>query len=323
MSFGKGKGRIGIFGTVWLSSAFFVAIMVITAGASVSTAAQVPNSKSKTKAKDDASHGAKVNAQQLARDVLTNEVKAEQSDHTLWRFRKAEWKNGQEKLYDVIETRNGDVSRLLAANGKPLNAEQQRAEDARIQKLMKELDELKKQQQTLKADGDKETELLKMLPDALQYRYAGREGDLVKLTFTPNPKFHASSREAEVFHHMSGVMVLNVKVKRLAEMRGRLTSEVKFFGGILGHLDKGGTFAVKQADVSGTHWDMTLLDTELNGKALFFKTIAVHEKRLESNYQRVPNDITLQQAAQILTKGAAESAATTSKKAQGSNRAEN
>lgn len=323
MSFGKCKGRVFIFGEVWLSSAFLLAIMTITAGTNISVAAQVPNSKSKTKAKDDSSHAEKINAQQLAREVLTNEVKAEQSDHTLWRFRKAEWKNGQEKLYDVIETRNGDVSRLLAANGKRLNAEQQRAEDARIQKLMNELDALKKQEQTQKADGDKETELLKMLPDALRYRYAGRKGDLVKLTFTPNPKFHASSREAEVFHHMSGVMVLDVKVERLAEMRGHLTSEVKFFGGILGHLDKGGTFAVKQADVAGTHWDMTLLDTELNGKALFFKTIAVHEKRVESNYQRVPDDITPQQAAQILTKSTAESVTATSKKAQGNNRAEN
>jgi len=285
---------------------------VIIAGANFSAEAQGP--KSKTDAKAGSGRDGKIDAQQLAREVLSNELKAEQSDNTLWRFRKAEWENGKEQLYDVIETKHGDVSRLLAENGKPLNAEQQRAENARIQKLMSESDEMKKQVQTLKQDGDQETKLLAMLPDALLYHYASRKGDLVRLTFKPNPKFHASSHEAEVFHHMSGVMVLDTKVKRLVELRGRLTSEVKFFGGILGHLDKGGTFAVKQADVAGTHWDMTLLDTELNGKALFFKTIAVHEKRVESNYQRVPSDITVEQAAQMLRKGKAESAAMSSKK---------
>ncbi len=312
MSFGSHNNRAFTLRGVWIVSAILLAIIAIIAGASLS--AETQSSKSKAEEKAVSNRGGKVDAQQLAREVLTNELKAEQSDNTLWRFRKAEWKNGKEQLYDVIETKHGDVSRLLAENGKPLNAEQQRAENARIQKLTNESDELKKQVQTLKRDGDQETKLLAMLPDALLYHYAGRKGDLVRLTFKPNPKFHASSHEAEVFHHMSGVMVLNTKVKRLVELRGRLTSEVKFFGGILGHLDKGGTFAVKQADVAGTHWDMTLLDTELNGKALFFKTIAVHEKRVESNYQRVPEDITVQQAAQILRKDKTESAAVPSKK---------
>lgn len=312
MSFGNRKSRTLILRTAWIGAVIFLAIITLTAGASFSAKAQ--GSKSKTDAKSGSSRDGKIDAQQLAREVLTNELKAEQKDNTLWRFRKAEWENGKEQLYDVIETKHGDVSRLLAENGKPLNAERQRAENARIQKLTNESDEMKKQVQTLKQDGDQETKLLAMLPDALLYHYASRKGDLVRLTFKPNPKFHASSHEAEVFHHMSGVMVLNDKVKRLVELRGRLNSEVKFFGGILGHLDKGGTFAVEQADVAGTHWDMTLLDTELNGKALFFKTIAVHEKRVESNYQRVPDDITVGQAAQILKKDKTESAAIPSKK---------
>ncbi|HEV2221713.1 MAG TPA: hypothetical protein VGR84_01790 [Candidatus Acidoferrales bacterium] len=300
MSFESHNNRAFTLRGVWIVSAILLAIIAIIAGGTLS--AETQSSKSKAEEKAVSNRGGKVDAQQLAREVLTNELKAEQSDNTLWRFRKAEWQKGKEQLYDVIETKHGDVSRLLAENGKPLNAEQQRAENVRIQKLTNESDEMKKQVQTLKQDGDQETKLLAMLPDALLYHYASRKGDLVRLTFKPNPKFHASSREAEVFHHMSGVMVLNTRAKRLVELRGRLTSEVKFFGGILGHLNKGGTFAVKQADVAGTHWDMTLLDTELNGKALFFKTIAVHEKRVESNYQRVPEDITVEQAAQILRK---------------------
>ncbi len=47
---------------------------------------------------------------------------------------------------------------------------------------------------------------------------------------------------------MAGVMLINNRNKRLAELSGKLISEVKFGGGILGHLDKGGTFEVKQGD---------------------------------------------------------------------------
>ena len=109
-------------------------------------------------------------------------------------------------------------------------------------------------------------------------------------------------------------MLINSRNKRLAELSGRVISEVKFGGGILGHLDKGGTFEVKQGEVARGHWDMTLLDTELTGKELFFKTISVREKTIESNYSRVPASITVEQAAQMLTKDKTESAAIASKK---------
>ncbi|HLW43815.1 MAG TPA: hypothetical protein VKS00_04955 [Candidatus Acidoferrales bacterium] len=248
------------------------------------------------------------------RETVQNELNAGNNDPSLWRFRKITVKDGKKQMYDVIETKNGEVDRLLAVNGKPLSAEQQRAENERILKISADSEEQKKRAKTQNEDGDKETQLLKMLPDALQYRYAGKKGDIIRLTFKPNPNFRASTHEAEVFHHMAGVMLVNSRNKRLAELSGRLITEVKFGGGILGHLDKGGTFEVKQGEVSRGHWDLTLLDTELTGKELFFKTISVREKMIESNYTRVPSNITVEQAAQMLTKNKAESAAMPSKK---------
>src|SRR6267143_1152396 len=40
----------------------------------------------------------------------------------------------------------------------------------------------------------------------------------------------------------------------------------------------------------------------LNGKALFFKTVAVKEKEYRSNFQTVPDGLTLAEAADILAK---------------------
>ena len=45
---------------------------------------------------------------------------------------------------------------------------------------------------------------------------------------------------------------------------------------------------------------MTLLDVEMQGKALFFKTINVLDKEILSYYQRVPDNLTLEQAAELL-----------------------
>jgi len=312
MSFASHKNRTFTLRGVRVLSVIFLAIITVTAGADFSAKAQESKSKPQTKA--GSSRDGKIDAQQLVREMVQNELNSGKNDPSLWRFRKITVKDSKKQMYDVIETKNGEVDRLLAVNGQPLSAEQQRAENERIQKLSADPDEQKKRAEAEKHDGAQETQLLKMLPDALTYQYAGKRGDIIRLTFKPNPNFHASTHEAEVFHHMAGVMLINNRNKRLAELSGRLITEVKFGGGILGHLDKGGTFEVKQREVARGHWDLTLLDTELAGKELFFKTISVREKTIESNYSRVPSNITVEQAAQILRKDKTESAAMPSKK---------
>jgi hypothetical protein len=145
-------------------------------------------------------------------------------------------------------------------------------------------------------------DLLKMLPHAFLYTYAGRSGEVVRLNFRPSPKFHPQSRKAAVFHDMVGSLWLNLKQQRLAGIQGRLNQEVKFAGGLLGHLDKGGSFDVKQTQIAPGVWDVTYMNVQMNGKALFFKTIAVREKDIRSDYQRVPSNLTLAQAAKRVKK---------------------
>jgi hypothetical protein len=60
------------------------------------------------------------------------------------------------------------------------------------------------QQQARNDDGDEANRLLKMLPDALLFTCQERSGDLVKLSFKPNPSFKPPSREAHVFYEMEG-----------------------------------------------------------------------------------------------------------------------
>ena len=55
-----------------------------------------------------------------------------------------------------------------------------------------------------------------MLPDAFVFNYAADDGNLVKLSFKPNPNFHPPSLEARVFHDMEGEMWVDCKQERLA-----------------------------------------------------------------------------------------------------------
>jgi len=239
---------------------------------------------------------------QLVHQVISHEVQAEEHDNSYWMFRLQLTESGVTKTEEIVETPHGWIRRLLAANGKPLTQQEQARDDAQIRKLLTDPGEQRKNQEATRNDVRQAQELLKMLPDAFLYTYAGRNGEVVKLNFRPNPKFQPQSRKAAVFHDMVGSLWLNMKQQRLAAIRGRLNQEVKFAGGLLGHLDKGGTFDVKQTQIAPGIWDVTYMNVQMNGKALFFKTIAVREKDIRSNYRRVPSNLTLAQAAKLVKK---------------------
>jgi hypothetical protein len=237
--------------------------------------------------------------------MVNNELNAQKGDHTRWRFRDNKLDDdGPEHLMEIVQTKDGDIHRVLALDDQPLNAKQEEAEDARIRTLVADPDRMQQLQKQRHQDGEHERRLLAMLPDAFHYEYAGTEDGVIKVKFTPNEGFHASQREEYVFYHMEGVLCINAQQERLVEISGHLTSEVKFGGGFLGHLDPGGTFLVKQQDVGEGHWEVTQLDVHMNGRILFFKSINVKQREVRSNFQPTSTDLTLHQGAELLERDA-------------------
>jgi len=141
-----------------------------------------------------------------------------------------------------------------------------------------------------------------MLPDAFVFGYAGDDGNMVKLSFRPNPNFHPPSMEARVFHDMEGEMWVDCKQERLAAFSGHLTRDVKFGLGLLGKLDKGGHFEVKQAEVVSGHWDLTDMNIEITGKALLFATIGMRKNETHRDFYQVSDDLTLAEATDMLNR---------------------
>jgi hypothetical protein len=239
------------------------------------------------------------NLSYVVRDTIEHEIDAQAKDGSLWCYRKLEEKDGQRRVFMVCQAKGAQIERLLAVNGKVLDENQRYAEDQRIEKLLKSKRELQKQARQQHEDAKQATNLLELIPDAFVFRMEEKSGSKIKLNFAPDPTFRPSGHEAEVFHHMEGTLTLDLDKKRLAEIRGNLSSPVKFGGGLLGHLDAGGTFLVRQQEVGPGCWEMTTLDVQMSGKALFFKTIDVRQKETDTEFQAVPQSATIEEAAQM------------------------
>jgi len=243
-----------------------------------------------------------MSANDLVRAVVANELKAQDGNHSRWMYRAEREEQGRKKAKEVVQTGQGSLDRLVAVDGRPLNPKEEQDERRRIQDLVKNPAEQQKLEQTKRKDAEQCKAFFKMIPDALTFSYAGRDGDVIKLSYRPNPSFQPPSREARVFHEMQGEMWVHESQRRLVRFRGQLIADVKFAGGWLGHLEKGGYFNVEQRELSSGEWDLTLMEVNMKGKALFFKTIAVEEKEYRSDFRTVPDSLTLAEAADMLTK---------------------
>jgi hypothetical protein len=244
-----------------------------------------------------------VNAQQLVSEVVQNELNADKNDQSNWMYIDEAQEKGRVETKRVVESKDGDISRLIAINGKPLSPEEQKKEDQRVARLVNDQDKLAKQRKDGQEDGNKAREMLHMIRDAFLFTQDGQEGQFVRLKFVPNPKFDPPTREARVLHAMAGTMLVDAKEKRLAGLQGKMVSDVDFGFGILGHLNKGGTFALKRAEVAPGHWESTLIDVHLNGKALLFKSINEQQHEVRSNFKQVPQ-MDARRAAQELDRNA-------------------
>lgn len=247
-------------------------------------------------------------ATQFVREVIHHELTTEAQDHTHWRYRahREDEKSNIDK--DVIETRDGELTRTLLLWGRPLTADERQKDEERMQKLVSDSSERAKRLKREKDDSDKGHEMFKAIPDAFIFKYDGIENGLVRLAFFPNPNYDAPTRELRVFRALSGKMWIDPARKHVVRIEGQLFEDVTFGWGILARLNKGGTFVVNLREVGPGHWDMTSLDVNMSGHAILFKNIAVKEHQTQSEFRRVPDNLTMSQAYNILQKDGAVTA---------------
>ena len=246
----------------------------------------------------------------LVRQVVAREVAAanQTSRPHLFRSRRQTARGSQTKLY--VETKDAMAGMLIAINDQPLSPQQQQAEMDHLNWLAGNPEQLRKKHAREKEDADRTLRIVKALPDAFRYQYAGTEvsrpdlgkaGDeLVRLEFTPNPRFSPPSKTEQVLQGMKGYLLIDTSALRIATIDGTLFRDVSFGWGIIGHLDKGGHFRVQQADAGDGSWEITAMSLKITGKILLFKGISMISDETFVDFHPVPGDLTFSKGVELL-----------------------
>ncbi len=251
-----------------------------------------------------------VPAVELVRQAVANEVAASQSPvKHLFRSRKQTPKGSQTRLY--VETTDAMAGRLIAVDDQPVTPQQQQAETNHLAWLAGNPEQLRKKHAHEKEDADRTMRIVRALPEAFLYEYAGTqqsepglgkpEDQLLRLNFKPNPNYSPPSRVEQVLEGMQGYLLIDPAVRRLARIDGTLYRDVSFGWGMIGHLDRGGHFVVQQADVGDGSWEITAMSLSITGKILLFKRISMVSDETFSDFRRMPEDISFARGIELLS----------------------
>ena len=239
-------------------------------------------------------------AQKLVADVIYNELQDRERD-SFWEYRSARVSGQQNVIREQVETADGPIFRVLEDHGSPLDAAERRKEEERLRELVERPGAMARVRQEHEQDEERLKKVMEMLPEAFLFEYDGpSEGDSVRIRFRPDPAFTPPSYEARVVHALGGTITVNQRLKRMIDMDGQMMERVDFGYGILGHIEKGGTFEIHREQVSDVHWKTDLVEVHIQGKVLLFKNVTKDQRESRSDFRPVPHDITLAGARELL-----------------------
>jgi hypothetical protein len=255
-------------------------------------------------------HGAFAQSDDAARDPVAlvrrasqNELKSGNGNRP-YRYQLHKIDDNKITTKEIVETKDGEVARLIAVGDKPLDPEAEKAEIDRLNNLAAHPELQAHRHKKEQEDSDRANEMIRLLPDAFLYKYEGMvggpNGPCYRLTFQPNPNFNPPDREAQVYHGMAGELWIDKEQERMVKLDAHLISDVDFGWGILGRLYKGGSILVEQADVGEHHWETTRMKLSLTGKALMIKPLNFQTTEDASHFEPVPPEMGYQNAIKML-----------------------
>jgi hypothetical protein len=235
---------------------------------------------------------------EIVRAAMQSELTADLSDHTRWHYHDSQ-KDGVDTVSIVVETDHGSVKRLISRNGQPLTDAEAKVENERVQRFIHDPDKLAKQKRDGQQDGKNAEELLRMLPEAFNWKVQSEDAEKITLHFEPNSNFSPPDIQGRVLGQMAGELVVDKSQNRIMTISGKLTQDVMIGWGLLGRLRQGGTFRVERRQVAPGLWQITETHVHIEGKALFFKNIGEQQDEVQTEFSQVPSGTTLEQAAEM------------------------
>jgi hypothetical protein len=243
---------------------------------------------------------------ELVRRAFAAELSAAQDTTHPMRYRLRKSSPRLTTTKEILETHDGSVAMLRSVNDQPLSEYDAAKEQQRLDGLLADPGKQRHRKQGQEEDTQRALKVLRVLPDAFVYQYAGTvtsgSNSAERFTFAPNPSFTPPDLETEVLTAMTGEVWIDPAQVRVMHLQATLQRDVEFGWGVLGRLYKGGWLNMDNADVGGGVWRVVRFQMNMSARVLIrTKSFATVEE--ESHFTPVLATLDYRQAIALLRAG--------------------
>ena len=213
-----------------------------------------------------------------------------------------------EMLRDVIESKDGSVARLIMRSGRPLTAEEDKAERDRLQAMLDSPSSFARHMKNDAQERKIADDLIRLMPDAMLYSYTPGQPQTpnsagstqIVIDYRPNPKFSPPTMISQALMGLRGRVWIDSQTRQLIRMEGEVFQSVNFGFGMVAHVFPGGKLMLEQTNAGGGRWIFSHFVEEVDFRALMVKTVRVHEDVTAGSFQVLPGGMSYQDAIHLL-----------------------
>jgi len=244
---------------------------------------------------------------QEARDIVRRSVELDQAnwarmaDYT-WvgrsRERHFDSRNqvasDHQEAWETIVLDGQPFRRMLERDGKPLPPEEQRKQQAKLDKATAKLEHETEEQKQRSAAGfekarRREREFLLEIPDAYDLRLEGSDTidgrDVWVVSGTPKPGYRAKSRDGAALLKIHGKMWIEKAGYNWVRLEAQTTETISF-GWFLARLNPGAKLVLEQARINDEVWLPKREFLSGSGRIALVKRIAEDEEITWNDYKK-------------------------------------
>ena len=278
--------RMNRMKTRWrLNSGWVMGLMVVGCGVGLQAQVQAVPKTPVELVRAMVAHEDDEAAQRQVYEYLSKE-RSERTDGQMWTER-------------VVQTTVGRVRLLLAVNGRPLDAEAQQKERARLEVIAADPSAFEAKEASERSDEANARAMLNMLPEGFLFDHVRLENGVWRMDFRPNPDYSPHGIQERVMYGMSGTVEIDAAQERLMHIEGRLKEDVSIGFGLLATVHAGSHFSSERQEVDG-QWRTVHVVSDIEGKAALFKELSRNTDVTRSEFRYISPSTTVAQAVALL-----------------------
>jgi hypothetical protein len=222
-----------------------------------------------------------------------------------YRMRKVNQKEDIARV--VIESRQGNVARLVERDGRPLTAAEDAAERSRLNDILRSPNDYLKHEKKNQVGRDYAIQLIKLMPRAMIYTYtpgqpqpAGAQSPQVVIDFHPNPAFQPPNMISALLTGLEGRLWIDARTGRMTRAQGHLLHTVNFAWGIIAKIYSGGTIELDQTCIDDRRWVYSGLKENLTMREMMVRTVTDNTRMAAWDFKPLPAPLSFQDAVREL-----------------------